>query len=82
MSVKLTLSLDEKVIEKAKIYAKERKVSLSFLVEQYFQKLAAEYQTEPGLGTSIVEELSGIVTISPDEDYKKEYADYLSKKHK
>lgn len=82
MTAKLTLSLDEKVIEKAKIYAKERRVSLSFLVEQYFQKLASEYPTEPGLETSIVEELSGIVSISPDEDYRKNYADYLSKKHK
>lgn len=82
MSAKLTLSLDEKVIEKAKIYAKERKVSLSFLVEQYFKKLASGYPIEPGPGTSIVEELSGIISILPDEDYRKDYADYLSKKHK
>jgi hypothetical protein len=65
------------VVENAKIYAKGKKVSLSFLVEQYFRKLTSEYPTEPGLGTSIVEELSGIVTISSDEDKRKDHAGCL-----
>lgn len=82
MNTKLTLSLNKKVIEKAKIYAKEKQMSLSFLVENYLQKLVSEYKTDTEAGSSIVEELSGILALPPDLDYRKEHADYLSKKYK
>ena len=39
MSTKLTLSLDKEIIEKAKEYAREHKVSLSYLVENYLGPL-------------------------------------------
>lgn len=39
MNKKLTLSLNEEVIEKAKIYAENTGNSLSGLVEDYFEKL-------------------------------------------
>lgn len=81
MATKLTLSLDKKVIEQAKIYAKEKHVSLSFLVENYLQKLVSEYKSNTENGSSIVEELAGIVKLSADYDYKDDYADYLSKKY-
>ena len=82
MHTKLTLSLDKKVIEKAKRYAKEKEVSLSFLVENYLQKLVSEYKTDAGAGSSIVEELSGILSLPPDFDHRKDHADYLSKKYR
>ena len=82
MSTKLTLSLDKKVIEQAKIYAKEKHVSLSFLVENYLQKLVSEYKSNTENGSSIVEELSGIVKLSSDYDYRDDYTDYLKKKYK
>lgn len=44
MSKKLTLRLDEDVIERAKKYAKDRGMSVSTLVEQYFEVLTAEEQ--------------------------------------
>lgn len=81
MSTKLTLSLDKKVIELAKKYAKEKQVSLSFLVENYLQKLVAEYQFDVENGNSIVEELAGIIDLPADYDYKDEYANYLSEKY-
>ncbi len=42
MDTKLTLTVDKEVIEKAKIYAKTRKRSLSDLVENYFRALTSE----------------------------------------
>jgi hypothetical protein len=79
--MKLTLSLDEKVIEQAKRYAKERQVSLSFLVENYLLKLVSGYAPSSENQNSIVEELAGIVYLKPDYDYKEDFSEYLSKKH-
>ncbi len=42
MDTKLTLTVDKEVIEKAKIFAKARKRSLSDLVENYFRALTRE----------------------------------------
>ena len=81
MSTKLTLSLDKRIIERAKIYAKEKQVSLSSLVENYLQKLVGEYHSDTENGNSIVEELAGIIDLSADYDYKDEYTKYLSEKY-
>ena len=40
MDTKLTLKLNEDIIEKAKEYAKAKKISLSELIENYLQKLS------------------------------------------
>ena len=81
MQAKLTLSLEKKVIDRAKSYAREKRVSVSFLVENYLQKLVSEYKPDPEMGNSVVEELSGIISLPPDYDFKGDYADYLAKKH-
>lgn len=39
MDTKLTLNIDEEVIAKGKIYAKQQKKSLSSLIEQYLKSL-------------------------------------------
>ena len=38
MDKKLTLSLNERVIEKAKVYAQNHKISLSRLIESYLSQ--------------------------------------------
>jgi hypothetical protein len=71
MNTKLTLSLDAEVIEKAKSYAKQHNVSLSALVENYFSRLTMEYKdVESTVG--IVAEMSGIIDLENDYDYKNE----------
>ena len=80
MNTKLTLKLDKNVIENAKRYSLQRKVSLSELVENFFRSLT-EYGEEKTYST-VVRELSGIVTITGEEDLKSEYADYLVDKYK
>ena len=71
MNTKLTLSLEKEVIKKAKSYAKQHNISLSALVENYFSRLTMKYKdVESTVG--IVEEMSGIIDLEKDYDYKKE----------
>lgn len=81
MDTKLTLKLDEDIIEKAKEYAKAKKTSLSVLIENYLQKITSEKKTKKNI-TPLVKSLSGIVKLPKDHDPKKEYSDYLSNKYK
>lgn len=80
MGTKLTLSIDQEIIQKAKEYAKEHNVSLSFLIENYLQKIISDYPSEETSKASIVNELSGIITL--DSYYGKEHTDYLTEKYK
>ena len=83
MNTKLTLRLDDRVIKKAKIYAKSHKISLSKMVEAYLDSLTSEEDTGNNKSiTPLVESLSGVINMSPEFDYKKEYAEYLSEKYK
>jgi len=81
MDKKLTLSLNELVIEKAKIYAQNHEISLSRLIESYLSSLI-ENKSEDIEITPLVESLSGVVTIPEEFDYKNDYADYLLEKYK
>ncbi|GAB5553251.1 MAG: hypothetical protein Sapg2KO_28420 [Saprospiraceae bacterium] len=80
MDKKLTLSLDESVIEEAKIYAQNHQISLSRLIESYLSSLI-ENKSEDIKITPLVESLSGLVDIPNDFDYKNDYTDYLLEKY-
>ena len=71
MNTKLTLSLEKEVIEKAKSYAKQHDTSLSALVENYFSRLTMEYKNNEST-VGVVEEMSGIIDLENDYDYKNE----------
>lgn len=83
MEAKLTLKLDRNVIEEARKYAKNSNISLSRLVERYFRILTANKQENKieKKYSPLVEELSGIIKIDNDFDFKKEYTDYLIEKY-
>ena len=81
MDKKLTLSLDERVIERAKVYAQDHKISLSRLIESYLSSLI-ENKPEEITITPLVESLSGLVNIPDEFDYKNDYTDYLLEKYK
>lgn len=81
MDTKLTLKLDENIIEKAKEYAKAKKISLSDLIENYLQKLTSEKESKKKI-TPLVKSLSGIISLPEDYDHKKDYADFLINKYK
>ncbi len=81
MATKLTLSLDKEIIERAKVYAKEHNVSLSYLVENYLLRIISELPDERLQGGSIVRQLTGIVSLE-EADYRADYIDHQRKKHK
>jgi hypothetical protein len=82
METKLTLRLVKKVIDRAKDYAQNHKISLSKMVESYLDSLTTKKNSNDIEITPLVESLSGVVKLPVDYDYKKEYVDYLTEKYK
>lgn len=82
---KLTLSVDEEVIKKAKAYALELWESVSFLVEQYLKALTAEKRSQKLLEyeRAIPDELRSMMGIVKDDgiDREIEYKEHLLRKH-
>jgi hypothetical protein len=79
MDTKLTLRLDNSIIEKAKNYAKNKNTSLSKLIESYLGKLVTPNDTNEV--TPLVKSLSGVIDLPKKFDTKKEYKKHLSNKY-
>lgn len=83
MDKKLTLSLSETVIDKAKVYAKSQQISLSKLIEAYLGTLTSETEKDNEVKiTPLVESISGVIDLPADFDYKKARGAYLMEKYK
>lgn len=82
MDTKLTLKLDQEIIEKAKKYASEKKISLSRIVENYLNSLTSDKTNNDIQISPFVKSLSSGIKIPADYDYKKDRADYLEQKYK
>lgn len=84
METKLTLRLNDSVIERAKVYARNHKISLSKMIEAYLDSITTQKgKKEKKITiTPLVESLSGVIDLPADFDYKKEYRDYLNEKYK
>ncbi|CAA0171878.1 conserved hypothetical protein [Tenacibaculum maritimum] len=82
MDTKLTLKLNQRIIEKAKEYASSKKVSLSRIVEAYLQSLTSENNTSEFEISPFVKSISTGIEIPTNLDYKKEYSDCLIEKYK
>lgn len=84
MDKKLTLSLNEGIIEKAKAYAKDNNISLSKMIEAYFDSLTTTTKTaSSAIAISpLVESLCGVIELPKDFDYKDAKAKYLLEKYK
>jgi len=80
MNTKLTLKLDEEVVERAKAYAELRGTSLSRMVESYFVGLTHERQGAKR-PAGLVGELAGLLAGVHIEDEKEGYTEYLTKKY-
>ena len=81
MNKKLTLTIQQEVIEKAKKYAKEKGRSLSDLVENYFRSITINEQPIHKQKGSIASSLIGSVKEPENFDYKKELEKALAEKH-
>ena len=83
MNTKLTLKLNEEIIDKAKAYAAGKKISLSKIIENYLSSLTSKGDTESGIKISpFVKSLRSGVKIPADIDYKDAYSDFLLEKYK
>lgn len=81
MTTKLTLTIDDSVIEIAKKYAKQKGKSLSAIVENYLMSLTSKENKGDQISPKVLK-LMGVIKLPKDFDYKKELAKGLSKKHK
>ncbi len=81
MITKLTLTLNQQVIESAKAYAKRNGKSLSSIVESYLRSLEQTEEKKQTLSPE-VKRLLGSVKLSKNFDYKKELQEAMIKKHK
>ncbi|HBL28373.1 MAG TPA: antitoxin [Acidobacteria bacterium] len=73
MHTKLTLRIDEKLIERAKSHAQRSGKSVSKMVEDYFELLPAHAAARTRPLTPIVSSLVGILkgTHLDEEDYRR-----------
>ncbi len=79
MDSKLTLKLNESVIERAKQYAKENNVSLSRMIESYLQAVTVRKKNKI-IVSPLIESLTGVIELE-NKNYRKDYTDFLSQKY-
>jgi hypothetical protein len=80
MTTKLTLTVEESTIKKAKAYAKHTGRSLSELIENYLETLVEQNNDKEQLSPKL-KQLIGIVKLPENFDEKKELNDYYANKH-
>ncbi len=82
MNTKLTLTIEQSVIEKAKKYARKKERSLSDLIENYLKALIKDEDSRDKNELSpTVKALKGAFKMPKEFDYKKELTDRLSEKY-
>ncbi|MBS1500469.1 MAG: hypothetical protein JST32_00305 [Bacteroidetes bacterium] len=80
MTTKLTLTVEENTIKKAKLYAKNTGRSLSELVENYLEALTDENQDKTGFSSKL-RSIIGVVKLPDDFDEKAELRAYFEGRH-
>lgn len=78
MTTKLTLTIDDSVINSVKKYAKRKNTSVSDIVENYLKSITAEEDKTQGISPKVLK-LMGSVRLPEDFDYKKELGNALLK---
>jgi len=81
MDTKLTLRLDDRVIKKAKKFARRNHVSLSSLVETYFKSLIDENDKAKYKATPTVRKLIGTLKVSDNLTPEEVRDDFLLEKY-
>jgi hypothetical protein len=81
MNTKLTLTIEQTIIEKAKKYANDKGRSLSDIIENYLKAITKEDAVESIDLTPIVKSLKGAFKAPKDFNYKKELSKRLAEKH-
>jgi len=80
MTAKLTLSINEKTIEKAKRISRKRGKSISKMVEEYLDSISEKEEKKESAVDKIREIMKGKIT-SPELNWKKVKEEGISKKY-
>ena len=80
MNTKLTLTIEQSVIERAKSYAKGKGRSLSDIIENYLKAITTEQRIVEDI-SPLVNSLRGSFKSPESFDYKKELSKGLSEKY-
>lgn len=82
MNTKLTLTIEQEIIKRAKQYAKDKNRSLSDIIENYLKALTKEEEKQKERSLNpVVKSLKGSFKMPGDMDYKKELRTRLEKKY-
>ena len=82
MNTKLTLTIEQEIIQRAKEYAKDRNRSLSDIIENYLKTLTKEEKVKNSRKLNpVVKSLKGSFKMPKNMDYEKELRDRLEKKY-
>jgi hypothetical protein len=81
MNTKLTLTIEQTVIEKAKKYASAKGRSLSDIIENYLKAITKEDHNVQTDLTPIVKSMKGSFKAPKNFDYKKELSKKLTEKY-
>ena len=81
MNTKLTLTIEDTIIKKAKLYAKNSERSLSDIIENYLKIITNDNTKDEVKLTPIIKSLKGSFTEPKNFDYKKELSKALAEKY-
>lgn len=82
MNTKLTLTIEQETIRRAKEYAKDKNRSLSDIIENYLKILTKEEKSkELKKLNPVVKSLKGSFKMPKNMDYKKELKNRLEEKY-
>jgi hypothetical protein len=81
MNTKLTLTIEQDIIKKAKIYANEKGRSLSDIIENYLKLIVFEEDQKDNENSPVVSSLLGSLKAPLEIDYKAELAKSLTNKY-
>lgn len=80
MTTKLTLTIEDSVIDSAKKYAQKKGKSLSDIVENYLKSITSKENKEEVISPKVLK-LMGVIQLPQNFDYKKELGNALAKKY-
>ena len=80
MNTKLTLTIEQSIIEKAKSYAKDKGRSLSDIIENYLKAITTEQRIVEDI-SPLVNSLRGSFKSPESFNYKEELSKGLSEKY-
>lgn len=82
MNTKLTLTIEQEIVQRAKEYAKDRNRSLSDIIENYLKILTKEEKVKDFKKLNpVVKSIKGSFKMPKDMNYKKELRNRLEEKY-